>query len=113
MAWLLLRWIDGATTAAHKEWGSLCKARTRREEGLMRVKLVEAQSLHVLKVTRSKVLVLLPRVTEYYTTHQAMPSQVPVDRWEGVDGLQFIGQAYPTHALLDSSPVSMLVNPYG
>ncbi|GFU20093.1 uncharacterized protein TNCV_1192291 [Trichonephila clavipes] len=41
---------------------------------------------------------------EYYTTHQAMPSEVPVDRWEGVDGLQFIGQAYPTHALLDSSP---------
>ncbi|GFU56661.1 hypothetical protein TNCV_3930541 [Trichonephila clavipes] len=50
---------------------------------------------------------------EYYTTHQAMPSEVPVDRWEGVDGLQFIGQAYPTHALLDSSPVSMLANPYG
>ncbi|GFS48668.1 uncharacterized protein TNCV_2707251 [Trichonephila clavipes] len=42
-----------------------------------------------------------------------MPSEVPVDRWEGVDGLQFIGQAYPTHALLDSSPVSMLANPYG
>ncbi|GFT17501.1 uncharacterized protein TNCV_4807441 [Trichonephila clavipes] len=36
-----------------------------------------------------------------------MPSEVPVDRWEGVDGLQFVGQAYPTHALLDSSPVSM------
>ncbi|GFU68646.1 uncharacterized protein TNCV_4982521 [Trichonephila clavipes] len=42
-----------------------------------------------------------------------MPSEVPVDRWEGVDGLQFVGQAYPTHALLDSSPVSMLANPYG
>ncbi|GFV18682.1 hypothetical protein TNCV_4755691 [Trichonephila clavipes] len=39
---------------------------------------------------------------EYYTTHQAMPSELPVDRWEGVDGLQFVGQAYPTHALLDS-----------
>ncbi|GFX85882.1 hypothetical protein TNCV_2472841 [Trichonephila clavipes] len=50
---------------------------------------------------------------EYYTTHQAMPSEVPVDMWEGVDGLQFVGQAYPTHPLLDSSPVSMLVNPYG
>ncbi|GFV14534.1 hypothetical protein TNCV_1080571 [Trichonephila clavipes] len=50
---------------------------------------------------------------EYYTTHQAMPSEVQVDRWEGVDGLQFVGQAYPKHALLDSSPVSMLVNPYG
>ncbi|GFX27752.1 uncharacterized protein TNCV_3662391 [Trichonephila clavipes] len=36
-----------------------------------------------------------------------MPFEVPVDRWERVDGLQFIGQAYPTHALLDSSPVSM------
>ncbi|GFW12684.1 uncharacterized protein TNCV_3883941 [Trichonephila clavipes] len=36
-----------------------------------------------------------------------MPSEVPVDRWEGVDVLQFVGQAYPTHALLDSSPVSM------
>ncbi|GFV85048.1 histone-lysine N-methyltransferase SETMAR [Trichonephila clavipes] len=34
-----------------------------------------------------------------------MPSEVPVDRWEGVDELQFIGQAYPTYALLDSSPV--------
>ncbi|GFX53767.1 hypothetical protein TNCV_1597131 [Trichonephila clavipes] len=33
-----------------------------------------------------------------------MPSEVPVDRWDGVDGLQFVGQAYPTHALLDSSP---------
>ncbi|GFX60883.1 hypothetical protein TNCV_1311751 [Trichonephila clavipes] len=40
----------------------------------------------------------------YYTTHQGMPSEVPVDMWEGVDGLQFVGQAYPTHALLDSSP---------
>ncbi|GFY29942.1 hypothetical protein TNCV_4072551 [Trichonephila clavipes] len=54
---------------------------------------------------------------EYYTTHQAIHSEVPVDRWEGVDGLQFVGQAYPTHALLDalldSSSVSMLVNPYG
>ncbi|GFW74236.1 uncharacterized protein TNCV_2524401 [Trichonephila clavipes] len=39
----------------------------------------------------------------YYTTHQAMPSEVPVDRWEGVDRLQFVGQAYPAHALLDSS----------
>ncbi|GFW06130.1 hypothetical protein TNCV_4479211 [Trichonephila clavipes] len=45
---------------------------------------------------------------EYYTTHQEMSSDVPVDRWEGVDGLQFVGQAYPTHALLDSSPVNML-----
>ncbi|GFS72354.1 hypothetical protein TNCV_1827531 [Trichonephila clavipes] len=35
-----------------------------------------------------------------------MSSEVPVDRWEGVDGLQFVGQAYPTHALLDSSPVN-------
>ncbi|GFX93264.1 hypothetical protein TNCV_4761431 [Trichonephila clavipes] len=34
-------------------------------------------------------------------------------RWEGVDVLQFIGQAYPTHVLLDSSRLSMLVNPYG
>ncbi|GFV04712.1 hypothetical protein TNCV_2774171 [Trichonephila clavipes] len=31
-----------------------------------------------------------------------MPSEVPVDRWEEVDGLQFFSQAYPTHALLDS-----------
>ncbi|GFW75533.1 uncharacterized protein TNCV_4427161 [Trichonephila clavipes] len=37
-----------------------------------------------------------------------MPSEVPVDRWEGVNGLQFVVQAYPTHALLDSSPVSKL-----
>ncbi|GFW84142.1 hypothetical protein TNCV_4878051 [Trichonephila clavipes] len=50
---------------------------------------------------------------EYYTTHQAMPSEVPVDRWEGVDGLRFVGQEYPTHVLLNSSPVSMLANPYG
>ncbi|GFS84624.1 uncharacterized protein TNCV_4607491 [Trichonephila clavipes] len=42
-----------------------------------------------------------------------MPSEVPVERWEEVDGLQFVGQAYPTHALLDSSPLSMLANPYG
>ncbi|GFT74345.1 hypothetical protein TNCV_539051 [Trichonephila clavipes] len=41
-----------------------------------------------------------------------MSSKVPVDRWEEVDGLQFVGQAYPTHALLDSSPVTRLVNPY-
>ncbi|GFY18261.1 uncharacterized protein LOC101238613 [Trichonephila clavipes] len=33
-----------------------------------------------------------------------MSSKVPVDRWEGVDGLQFVGQAYPTHTLLDSTP---------
>ncbi|GFX15849.1 uncharacterized protein TNCV_1061711 [Trichonephila clavipes] len=33
-----------------------------------------------------------------------MPSEVPVDRREGFDGLQFIGQAYPTHALLDLTP---------
>ncbi|GFW60173.1 hypothetical protein TNCV_1842561 [Trichonephila clavipes] len=50
---------------------------------------------------------------EYYTTHQAMPSEVPVDRWEGVDGLQFVDQPYPIHALLDSSPVSTLANLYG
>ncbi|GFV20344.1 uncharacterized protein TNCV_4141051 [Trichonephila clavipes] len=42
-----------------------------------------------------------------------MHSEVPVDRWEGVEGLQFVSQAYPTHALLDSSPLSMLANPYG
>ncbi|GFU61503.1 hypothetical protein TNCV_2287981 [Trichonephila clavipes] len=42
-----------------------------------------------------------------------MPSEVPVDRWEGDDGLQFVGQPYSIHALLDSSPVSMLANPYG
>ncbi|GFW65185.1 uncharacterized protein TNCV_394511 [Trichonephila clavipes] len=34
-----------------------------------------------------------------------MPSEVPVDRWKGVVGLQFVGQAYPTHTLIDSSPV--------
>ncbi|GFT38609.1 hypothetical protein TNCV_4949131 [Trichonephila clavipes] len=33
-----------------------------------------------------------------------MPSEVPVDRWKGVDGLQFFSQEYPTHAALDSSP---------
>ncbi|GFY14575.1 uncharacterized protein TNCV_4827791 [Trichonephila clavipes] len=37
----------------------------------------------------------------------------PKFRWWRVDGLQFVGQAYPTHALFDSSPVSMLANPYG
>ncbi|GFY21191.1 uncharacterized protein TNCV_3992351 [Trichonephila clavipes] len=42
-----------------------------------------------------------------------MSPEFPADRWEGVDGLQFVGQAYPTHALLDSSTVSMLENPYG
>ncbi|GFW77877.1 uncharacterized protein TNCV_3910871 [Trichonephila clavipes] len=42
-----------------------------------------------------------------------MPFEVPVDRWEGLDWLQFVGQAYPTHALLDSSPVTMLANSYG
>ncbi|GFX99319.1 hypothetical protein TNCV_1614451 [Trichonephila clavipes] len=42
-----------------------------------------------------------------------MPAEVPVERWEGVDELQFIGQAYPIHAVLNSSPVSMLANPYG
>ncbi|GFT27190.1 hypothetical protein TNCV_40351 [Trichonephila clavipes] len=41
-----------------------------------------------------------------------MCSEVPVDRWDGVDGLQFIGQAHPPHALLYSSTVSMLANPY-
>ncbi|GFX28844.1 hypothetical protein TNCV_4250831 [Trichonephila clavipes] len=55
----------------------------------------------------------LSDLEEYYTIHQAIPSEVPVDRWEGVDGLQFVGQAYPPHALLDSSPMSMPVNPYG
>ncbi|GFU42029.1 uncharacterized protein TNCV_4677131 [Trichonephila clavipes] len=40
-----------------------------------------------------------------------MPSEVPIDRWEGVNGQQFVVQVYPTHALLDSSPVSMLANP--
>ncbi|GFU99938.1 hypothetical protein TNCV_3744961 [Trichonephila clavipes] len=50
---------------------------------------------------------------EYYTTHQAMPFEVLVDKWERVDGLQFVGQAYPTHVVLDSSPVSMLANSYG
>ncbi|GFT38289.1 hypothetical protein TNCV_2638541 [Trichonephila clavipes] len=34
-------------------------------------------------------------------------------RWEVFDGMQFVGQAYPTHALLESSPVSMLAGPYG
>ncbi|GFV15162.1 hypothetical protein TNCV_3150581 [Trichonephila clavipes] len=34
-----------------------------------------------------------------------MSSEVLVDRWDWVDDLQFIGQEYPTHALLDSSPV--------
>ncbi|GFX31030.1 hypothetical protein TNCV_2025331 [Trichonephila clavipes] len=33
-----------------------------------------------------------------------MPSEVSVDRWKEVDGLQFVSQAYPTHALFDSSP---------
>ncbi|GFW17083.1 uncharacterized protein TNCV_2762071 [Trichonephila clavipes] len=42
-----------------------------------------------------------------------MPSEVPIDRWEGVDGLQFVCQPYPIHALLDSSPVSMLPNSHG
>ncbi|GFX83288.1 uncharacterized protein TNCV_4988821 [Trichonephila clavipes] len=42
-----------------------------------------------------------------------MPSEVPVDRCEGFNGLQFVGQAYLTHALLDSSSVSMLANSYG
>ncbi|GFX43203.1 uncharacterized protein TNCV_2389111 [Trichonephila clavipes] len=32
-----------------------------------------------------------------------MPSKVPVDWWEGADMLQFVCEAYPTHALLDSS----------
>ncbi|GFV58297.1 hypothetical protein TNCV_558591 [Trichonephila clavipes] len=50
---------------------------------------------------------------EYYTTHQAMISEVPVDRKEGIGGLQFVDQAYPTHALLNSRPVSMLAHPYG
>ncbi|GFW76279.1 uncharacterized protein TNCV_1580581 [Trichonephila clavipes] len=31
----------------------------------------------------------------------------------GVDGLQFVGHVYPTHALLYLNPVSMLANPYG
>ncbi|GFT38542.1 hypothetical protein TNCV_2748221 [Trichonephila clavipes] len=44
---------------------------------------------------------------EYYTTHQAMPSEVPVDSWEGVDRLQFVGQTYPTCSI-DSSPVTPL-----
>ncbi|GFY12698.1 uncharacterized protein TNCV_2448891 [Trichonephila clavipes] len=39
-----------------------------------------------------------------------MPSKVPVDRWEEVYGLQFVGQAYPTHALLDSSPTDMPID---
>ncbi|GFV06205.1 hypothetical protein TNCV_733111 [Trichonephila clavipes] len=40
---------------------------------------------------------------KYYTIHQAMSPEIPVHRLEGFDGLQFVGQAYPTHALLDSS----------
>ncbi|GFW76718.1 hypothetical protein TNCV_4944351 [Trichonephila clavipes] len=61
-----------------------------------------------------------PRHADYQIIHlilgnitPLMPPEVSVDRWEGVDGLQFVGQAYPKHALLDSSPVSMLANPYG
>ncbi|GFY30892.1 retrovirus-related Pol polyprotein from transposon 17.6 [Trichonephila clavipes] len=42
-----------------------------------------------------------------------MPSEVLVDRWEEVDRLQFVGQAYPTHVILNSSLMSMLANPYG
>ncbi|GFU12132.1 hypothetical protein TNCV_2167341 [Trichonephila clavipes] len=39
--------------------------------------------------------------------------EVPVDKYVGVvDGLQLVSQAYPTHALLDSSPVRMLASPY-
>ncbi|GFU95120.1 hypothetical protein TNCV_4139041 [Trichonephila clavipes] len=34
-----------------------------------------------------------------------MPFDVQVNRWEGVDGLQFVSQEYPTRALLDSNPV--------
>ncbi|GFW79909.1 hypothetical protein TNCV_3899101 [Trichonephila clavipes] len=33
-----------------------------------------------------------------------MTSEVPVDRWNGGDELQFVGQAYTAHDLLDSSP---------
>ncbi|GFU95839.1 uncharacterized protein TNCV_4664311 [Trichonephila clavipes] len=33
-----------------------------------------------------------------------MLSEVPVEMLEVVDGLQLVGQAYPAHALLDSSP---------
>ncbi|GFV92843.1 uncharacterized protein TNCV_1346931 [Trichonephila clavipes] len=39
-----------------------------------------------------------------------MPSAVTAVRWEGVDGLQFVGQTYPTHALLDLSPVSVVIH---
>ncbi|GFT89265.1 hypothetical protein TNCV_4385761 [Trichonephila clavipes] len=42
---------------------------------------------------------------EKYTTHQAMPSEVPVDRW--LTGCNSSAK----HALLDSSPVSMMANP--
>ncbi|GFV01993.1 uncharacterized protein TNCV_3161831 [Trichonephila clavipes] len=35
-----------------------------------------------------------------------MPSKVPVDRWNWVDRLKFVYQAYPAHALLDSSLAS-------
>ncbi|GFV23132.1 hypothetical protein TNCV_2086161 [Trichonephila clavipes] len=47
-------------------------------------------------------------------THQAMPlPRIPVDRWEGVDGLQFVGQAYPTHMIYWIQVwISMLPNPY-
>ncbi|GFV81361.1 hypothetical protein TNCV_4773871 [Trichonephila clavipes] len=41
------------------------------------------------------------------------PPKFRVDRWGGVDGLQFVGQAYPHTCSIDSSPVSMLANPYG
>ncbi|GFT91028.1 hypothetical protein TNCV_2008661 [Trichonephila clavipes] len=66
-----------------------------------------------LTTPRNAQYQIIKLILEYYSTHQAMPSEAAVDRWEGFDGLQFVGQAYPTHALLDSSPESMLVNSYG
>ncbi|GFV13135.1 hypothetical protein TNCV_4070751 [Trichonephila clavipes] len=63
-----------------------------------------------------------PRHAEYQTTnliwgillHSSSNALRSSGRQVGrFDRLQFVGQAYPTHALLDSSPVSMLANPYG
>ncbi|GFX31900.1 hypothetical protein TNCV_3408151 [Trichonephila clavipes] len=59
---------------------------------------------------RCNIGLTTPRHAEYQIINLILGNITPLIkkgppkfRWKGVDGLQFVGQAYPTHALLDSS----------
>ncbi|GFW70731.1 hypothetical protein TNCV_2922861 [Trichonephila clavipes] len=49
--WLLLRWIDGATTAASEGCGSLCRARVTNEGGRFDLDTFRFMALSTLLTT--------------------------------------------------------------